>query len=200
MILLVAIVFEGDILQADAISDTGSTLGACFHGWHISDSLPLIWGITGGDAGGGLSSLVALALRETTEADLRVRQAFCSARKLLYPFYDYGGVDEGWLRVFPGDELYSCGEIVLRYLKERYPEAFNYRCKAIRMPCYEQEVQNFREYLFKDIALFLKEVSKDSTVHTVRLSNNVAIVVLLYEFLTMYAEYRGFEALKTLAK
>ncbi len=203
MIWVVAMAFEKDVFGPDATADTSTLLGVCFHGWSLSDSLDVRWGITGGDVGGGVAGYISYLERDTsaTVRKLKVRQAFCKARKILERYY-YNGFENahpyvGWVRVYPKDELSSCGEIVLNYLKGKYPQAFNYDCGYDYGDCTRRAAMNLRKYLFEDVEEFLTERT-DTSPSPYALHRNVAVVVMLYESLALYAEKNGLKALEDL--
>jgi len=200
MIWVVALAFERDVFGPDATADTSTVLGACFRGWSLSDSLPILWGITGGDLGGGIAYYISLFERDTSSLmrSLRVRQAFCHARKALQEYW-HGSEDPyvGWAKVYPKDELSSCGEMVLGYLERRYPEAFTYTCRHDYGDCRERAAMHLRRYLFRDVEEFLTQMP-DTSVSSIDFSRNVATVVLFYESVALYAEKKGLESLDSL--
>ena len=193
MIWIVAVAFEKDIFGPDATSDTATVLGACFNGWSLSDSLSVRWGITGGDVGRGIAGL--LDVYDTSRVDLSVRQAFCEARQILEPYSYMGRRYYEWTEVYPKDELSSCGEMVLSYLKERYPELLTFQCDMMnyRMTCEKQRADHLRRILFRDVEEFLKRLDREKASPST--FNNLGVVVLFYESIGLYVErgYKPFE-------
>ncbi len=192
--------FERDVFGPDATADTSTVLGACFRGWSLSDSLTVLWGITGGDVGSGISGYLSYVERDTSSLmrRLSVRQAFCHARKVLQDYrYNIGDLYVGWAKVYPKDELSSCGEMVLSYLKGKYPDAFNYDCRHDYGDCRERAAMHLRRYLFRDVEEFLTQMP-DTSVSPVDFPRNVAVVVLFYESVALYAEEKGLESLEDL--
>jgi len=192
MIWIVAVAFEKDIFGPDATSDTTTVLGACFNGWSLSDSLPVRWGITGGDIGWGIAGL--LDIYDTSRIDLNVRQAFCKARHILEP-YSYSRKYYEWMGVYPKDELSSCGEMVLSYLKEKYPELLTFKCDMMnyRATCEKQRADHLRRILFKDVEDFLKRLDREKV--SASTFNNLGVVVLFYESIGLYVE-KGYNPFK----
>jgi len=186
MIWIVSIAFEKDIFGPDAISDTTTILGACFKGWSLSDSTWIRWSITGGDVGFGIAGI--LDNYDTSMIDLTVRRAFCEARhmldKYIQQYYE-------WMNVYPKDELSSCGDLVISYLKGKYPEILSFKYDPMNyLMTYEQQKANhLRQILFKDVEEFLRRLNRENASPSI--FNNLAIVVVFYESLSLYIESGG---------
>ncbi len=187
MIWIVSIAFEKDMFGPDATSDTTTILGACFNGWSLSDSIDVRWGITGWE-GLGIAGILSGASR----MDISVRQAFCFARGILESYLYRGyNIYYAWMNVYSKDELSSCGDIVLSYLQEKYPELGTFKCDMMnyRLTCEKQMANHLRSILFRDVEEFLRRLDKEKASPST--FNNLGIVVVFYESLSLYIEMRG---------
>ncbi len=185
--LMVSLIFEGDVAGPPAMHDTSRVLGACFDGWSLSDSIYVLYAIEP-DVGEGIPALL-IPLEDSAMMELHIRQAFCAARKVL-EHYTFSGSYVDWMDVFPKDELNSCGEMVISYIRSRYPEVMDYRCHSYR--CNEEMGMYLRNFLMDDVKDYLNRAPKDSY----GVPTNLAIVVLFYESIALRAEWEGLDFIK----
>ncbi len=185
--LMVSLAFEKDVSGPPATYDTSTVLGACFDGWSLSDSIYVLYAINP-DIGEGIPALL-IPQEDSSKMELHVRQAFCAARKALEP-YTFGGSYIDWMNVFPKDELNSCGEMVVSYIRKKYPNVLDYRCRSYR--CYEEMGMFLRNLLMDDVMDYLRRAPIDAY----NIPTNLAVVVLFYESLALRAERDGLDFIK----